>query len=47
MFSAAMSCFTLFYVGIPAGQTLYSMTAAEKQKLGGKMVKGGSFLQKC
>lgn len=47
MFQAGMSCFTLFYVGTPDGQTLYSVKAAEKQKLGEKMVKDGSFLQKC
>lgn len=33
MFQAGMSCFTLFYVGTPDGQTLYSVTATEKQKL--------------
>lgn len=48
MFQAGMSCFTLFYVGTPDGQTLYSVTATEKQKLEKKkMVKDGSFLQKC
>lgn len=44
MFQAGMSCFTLFYVGIPDGQTLYSVTAAEKQKLGGKNGERWQFL---
>ena len=35
MFQAGMSCFTLFYVGIPDGQTLFCDCCRET-KAGGK-----------